>query len=97
MCKIDVEGFEDEVINGLSKSVEIISFEFTPTPGLIKKSIKSVEHLSGIGDVKFNYSFGETMNFALDEWVSSSEICEILLSIPYKTAFSGDVYAKFIN
>jgi FkbM family methyltransferase len=97
ICKIDVEGFENEVIDGLSRSIKIISFEFTPTPGLIKKAIKSVEHLSEIGDVKFNYSFGETMDFALDEWVSSDEIHEILLSIPYKTSFSGDIYAKFIN
>lgn len=97
MCKIDVEGFEGEVIKGLSKSIKMISFEFTPTPGLIKKSIKSVEYLSGIGDVKFNYSFGETMSFALDEWVTSNEIREIILSIPSKTSFSGDIYAKFTN
>jgi len=97
MCKIDVEGFEDEVINGLSRSIEMLSFEFTPTPALIEKAIRSIEHLSSIGDVKFNYSFGEKMAFALDEWVSSSEICEILLSVPYKTSFSGDIYAKFIN
>ncbi len=97
MCKIDVEGFEDEVISGLSKSIKIISFEFTPTTGLIKKTLKSIEHLSGIGNVKFNYSFGETMTFALDEWVTGSEIREIILSIPSKTSFSGDIYARFVN
>jgi len=33
----------------------------------------------------------------MDEWVSGSKINEILLSIPSKTAFSGDIYARFIN
>jgi FkbM family methyltransferase len=97
MCKIDVEGFEHEVIKGLSQSIKMISFEFTPTQNLIGQAIKSIEHLCSIGDVQFNYSFGETMTFAMDEWVSGSEIREILLSIPYKTAFSGDIYARFIG
>jgi FkbM family methyltransferase len=97
MCKIDVEGFEHKVIKGLSQSIKMISFEFTPTQNFVSQAIKSVEHLSSIGDVQFNYSFGETMTFAMDEWVSGSKINEILLSIPSKTAFSGDIYARFID
>jgi len=97
ICKIDVEGFEYEVIKGLSRPIKMISFEFTPTPRLINLAIKSIEHLSTIGDVQFNYSFGETMVFALTKWVSASEMHDILLSIPYKTAFSGDIYARFVS
>ncbi len=97
VCKIDVEGFEYQVIKGLSQSIKIISFEFTPTPGLIEKAMQSIEHLCAIGEVNFNYSFGETMTFALDKWVDASEIREILMAIPYKTSFSGDVYVRFIN
>jgi len=97
LCKIDVEGFEYEVIKGLSWPIKMISFEFTPTPRLINLAIESIEHLSTIGDVQFNYSFGETMVFALSEWVNAEKICDILLSIPYKTAFSGDIYARFIG
>jgi len=96
VCKIDVEGFENQVIKGLSQPAEMISFEFTPTPKLIKRSIESIKHLSTIGNVQFNYSFGESMILALPEWVDDGKICNILLSIPYKTAFSGDIYARFI-
>lgn len=96
VCKIDVEGFEHEVIKGLSREIRMISFEFTPTPLLINKAIKSIEHLSGIGEVEFNYSFGESMIFARDKWVSAEEIKDILLSIPSRTAFSGDIYARFV-
>jgi len=96
VCKIDVEGFEYQVIKGLSQPVKVISFEFTPTPKLINLAVKSIKHLATIGNVQFNYSFGESMVFALPEWVNDSKICNVLLSIPYKTAFSGDIYARFI-
>ena len=96
VCKIDVEGFEYQVIKGLSQPVEMISFEFTPASRFINLAIKSIKHLSSIGNVQFNYSFGESMTFALSEWVDKEKICNILLSIPYKTAFSGDIYARFI-
>jgi FkbM family methyltransferase len=96
VCKIDVEGFEHQVIKGLSQPVKVISFEFTPTPKLINLAIESIKHLAAIGSVQFNYSFGESMVLALPEWVDDSKICNVLLSIPYKTAFSGDIYARFI-
>ena len=96
VCKIDVEGFEYQVIKGLSQPVKMISFEFTPTSKFINLAIKSIKHLSSIGNVKFNYSFGESMTFALSNWVDKEKICNILLSIPYKTAFSGDIYVRFI-
>ena len=65
VCKIDVEGFEHQVIKGLSQPLKMISFEFSPTPKLINRSIESIKHLSTIGNVQFNYSFGESMNLAL--------------------------------
>ena len=96
LCKIDVEGFEYQVIKGLSQPIEMISFEFTPTPEFISLAIKSIKHLSTIGNVKFNYSFGESMTLALPKWVDARKICNILLYVPRKTAFSGDIYARFI-
>ena len=96
-CKIDVEGFEYQVIKGLSQPIEMISFEFTPTPEFISLAIKSIKYLSTIGNVKFNYSYGESMTLALSKWVDTRKICNILLSIPRKTAFSGDIYARFTN
>jgi len=95
LCKIDVEGFEYQVIKGLSQPVKMISFEFTPTPEFISLAIKSIRHLSTIGNVKFNYSYGESMTLALSKWVNTGKICNILSSIPRKTAFSGDIYARF--
>ncbi len=96
-CKIDVEGFEYQVIKGLSQAVKMISFEFTPTSKFINLAIKSIKHLSTIGPVQFNYSFGESMVFALPKWTDAKKICDVLLAIPRKTAFSGDIYARFTS
>jgi FkbM family methyltransferase len=91
-CKIDVEGFEYQVIKGLSQPVGVISFEFTPE--YLEPVLDSIRYLSDLGEAKFNYSPGETMKLAIDEWVNADEIADILKTLPDKTVF-GDVYASF--
>jgi FkbM family methyltransferase len=95
-CKIDVEGYEYKVLKGLSKSVGTISFEFTPTKEFIDSAMDIVKHLATIGEVKFNYSLGESMTLALENWVTPEAISKILPTLPQKTSFCGDIYAKFI-
>jgi len=95
-CKIDVEGYEYKVLKGLSKPVGTISFEFTPTKEFIDLAMDIVEHLATIGEVKFNYSLGESMTLALENWVGPEAISKILPTLPQKTSFCGDIYAKFI-
>lgn len=91
-CKIDVEGFEFQVLKGLSQPIKIISFEFTPE--FIDSTLNSIKHLSTIETVQFNYSIGESMRLTLSKWVGPEEICEMLESIQDKTFF-GDIYARF--
>jgi hypothetical protein len=94
-CKIDVEGYEQKVLNGLSQPIKIISFEFTPTREFIKLTINTVEHLASIGRVEFNYTVGESTIFNLKNWVMPEEMSNILLSLPQKTSVCGDIYARF--
>ena len=91
--KIDVEGFELNVVKGLSKPAGVVSFEFTPE--FLSAAIEALHHLSTLGTVQFNYSVGETMKMVLYDWTSADEICAILTSIPDKMVF-GDVYARFL-
>ncbi|MFA6471622.1 MAG: FkbM family methyltransferase [Candidatus Latescibacterota bacterium] len=91
-CKIDVEGFEYQVIRGLSQPVGALSFEFTPE--YIEPVLNSIRYLSGLGEAQFNYSPGETMQLALAEWVTSDEIIHILKTLPDASIF-GDVYVRF--
>jgi len=96
-CKIDVEGYEYKVLKGLLEPIRVISFEFTPTQEFILSAINTIEHIASIGEVKFNYSFGESISLVLNEWVGPDEISNIFLNLPKKTPISGDIYARFIS
>ncbi|MDD5722182.1 MAG: FkbM family methyltransferase [Syntrophales bacterium] len=89
--KIDVEGYEYKVLQGLSRPVPHISFEFVQE--IIEPSILSIQYLSSLGMKNFNYSIEESMKFALDEWIGEKEICEVLTSLPGNMIF-GDVYSR---
>src|SRR6267143_2638627 len=90
-CKIDVEGFELQVIRGMATPIPRLSFEFTPE--IINPTIEAIHHLAKAGDHKFNYSFGESMEFASKTWLSQGDIRLALENLPDKKVF-GDVYAK---
>ena len=89
--KIDVEGFEYEVLKGLSKKVGIISFEFTSE--FFKDSEKCINYLISLGYEKFNFSLGEKKKFDL-EWSSSEIIINKLKNyINSDSLLWGDIYA----
>jgi FkbM family methyltransferase len=91
-CKVDVEGFEDQVFQGLSRPLRAVSFEFTPE--YLQAALRSTARLAGLGSVRFNYSLGESMRLELAEWVAEKEIVRCLETLPDRTVF-GDVYARF--
>jgi FkbM family methyltransferase len=94
--KIDVEGYEYEVLKGLSQSITTISFEYT-IPERKKSIIDCIDRIikiSNQNEVFFNYSIGESMEWTLDKWVSATEMKkEINLEKFIKSGF-GDIYAK---
>ncbi len=92
--KVDVEGFEYEVIKGLSRPVRTVSLEFTPE--LIESTFKCIEHLQLLGNIRLNYSTRETMRLALDKWVSVEEMVEMLLGYRDDNKLFGDVYVQFL-
>ena len=90
-CKIDVEGFETEVLKGLSQPIAMLSFEYIPaTVGL---SIDCVARLSRIGNYQFNWLPGENHTFRSSSWLNATEMVEKLRST-LKEGRSGDVYAR---
>lgn len=90
--KIDVEGYEYEVLRGLSRSVKALSFEFTPER--IETSFKCIKYLQTLGEIYLNFSVGESMEFALEEWVTPSEMVNFLSNLKSDRLF-GDVYVRF--
>ncbi len=93
-CKIDVEGFELDVLQGLSRPMPSFSFEFLSLyPERIQACIDLVERL---GKYEFNWSEQETMHWQEPEWISGREIRK-RLSTFRKPILSGDVYARLVS
>ena len=89
--KIDVEGYELEVLRGLSYKVGIISIEFTTE--YIKNALKCISYLDELGYTKYNISLAENSSFLLDKFVKKNEFTEILIKISKEHPLLwGDIY-----
>jgi FkbM family methyltransferase len=91
--KIDVEGFEYEVVKGLSSSVKALSLEFTPE--FLDSTYNCLGYLGRLGKITLNYSLGESMQLALDKWVRADEMIGILSRFKADYRIFGDVYVRF--
>ena len=88
--KIDVEGFEPEVLAGLSWPSPGLSFEFTTImPEAAKRCVARCVEL-GYG--RFNAMLGESLAFVHPRAQSATEVVRWLDELPLE-ANSGDVYA----
>lgn len=93
-CKIDVEGFELEVLRGLRQPLPMLSLEYTKWR--TEPTLDCIAHLQTLGDYRFNVSELETMRFGLEEWVSAGAVCGLLSEIHGEQEFGyGDVYARW--
>lgn len=92
--KIDVEGSEDVVLNGLTQPLRCLSFEFTTIARDV--AMRSLARLSELGDYEFNVALGESYEFTFRDWLSIEAIAEHLTNLPH-SANSGDVYARLVT
>ena len=76
--KIDVEGYEVNVLRGLRRPVPYLSFEVN-LPEFRTEGLECVTMLAGLGgEGKFNYSADCRAGLALGDWVSSEKFLPIL-------------------
>ena len=94
-CKIDVEGYEYEVLQGLTKPIRLLSFEYT-IPEFTDRAIMCINYLSDLGEIKCNYSSGESLKLGLDDWRKPDEFIPLFKELPVKNIIDGDIYVKFI-
>ena len=91
-CKIDVEGFEESVLRGLSSPIPYLSFEFTKEFLLNCKAC--IDYLLTIGPARFNCSFGDNMNLIFEEWTDPESVYRKLHACD-DTLLWGDIYVRF--
>jgi len=88
--KIDVEGYEDKVLEGLSKPVKALSFEFTLP--YLEPALRGLGLAEALGLSWFNYIEQEVMRLKETNWISRRVITGILQRLPVST-FYGDIFA----
>ncbi len=88
--KIDVEGFEGDVLAGLSKQLPALSFEFTT----IQRDVAHVciDLLARLGPYRFDVALGESQRLEQGHWVDAGAMHAFVDALPH-SANSGDVYA----
>jgi len=92
-CKIDVEGFELEVLRGLSQPIKWISFEYIPTTR--DQALACLERLAELGEYSFNWTVAERSRFESADWLSLSHMADVIHQLP-EHARSGDIYARLV-
>jgi len=94
-CKIDVEGYEYDVLKGLSKPLKALSLEYI-VPENTQVLVDCLEHLTSLGNIECNFSYGETMKFNLEQWKPGQEMIDFVQTKEFIDTSYGDVYIRFI-
>jgi len=90
-CKIDVEGFEVDVLTGLTRPLRGLSFEYLPPAH--DAALASLELVERLGRYRYNYVPIETMRYASQRWLDAAELVTLLDGFR-PLGRSGDVYAR---
>jgi len=88
--KIDVEGFEADVLAGLSRPLPALSFEFTTIQRDV--AFRALDKLASLGSYGFDVALGESQALAFASPLSRDQMCAHITALPHE-ANSGDIYA----
>jgi FkbM family methyltransferase len=90
-CKIDVEGYEAEVLRGLSQPIPALSFEYVPAAGEVARRAAGL--LAALGPYRFNPTIGERRRLLWPEWRRLGAL-DAWLAARRPDEPSGDIYAR---
>jgi len=88
-CKIDVEGFELAVLQGLSRPLAALSFEYIPAS--ISSALACIDRLQELGNYEYNLAPGESHRMKFERWLTAEEMKR---NLEATREGSGDVYAR---
>jgi FkbM family methyltransferase len=91
--KIDVEGYEDAVLAGLSRPLPALSFEFTTIAREV--AMRCLDRLTTLARYGFDVALAEGEPLVFGRWVGAAEVAAYLRALPH-SANSGDVYGRLL-
>jgi FkbM family methyltransferase len=92
--KIDVEGYELEVLKGLTQPVDMLSFEYT-VPEQPERALMCLAQIEKHNpQIECNYSVGEDLVWAMPGWITSGQMKELILSKSFQNTSFGDIYVR---
>ena len=80
-CKLDVEGYELNVLHGLSQAIPLISLEYHLRERELKTCLKCLEYLAMLCGLHINLTPAETPVFTLNNWLTLGEFRRIFPSM----------------
>jgi FkbM family methyltransferase len=89
--KVDVEGFEESVLAGLTQKAGTLSFEFAWE--FIDKTARCLNLVGRIGYGEFNIALGEDPEFIGPGWMTAAEVLAFIRDSADQLLW-GDVYAR---
>ncbi|MFA6296273.1 MAG: FkbM family methyltransferase [Patescibacteria group bacterium] len=89
--KIDVEGFEYNVLQGLTQPIKALSFEFFPD--FFDPTKKCIQHLEKLNNYRFNYSLRDFYQLELPKYVTGTELIKIISNFSEKNIY-GEIYCR---
>ena len=75
-CKIDVEGWEFEVLKGLTRTIPLISFEYHLQEREIETTHTCIKYLAEMGKILINITPAETLSFTFEEWLTPQDFLQ---------------------
>lgn len=88
-CKIDVEGYELDVLQGVSQPLPALSFEYVAAA--LPMALACLECLEALGEYRFNWCVGESHRWETAVWLTAAEMKNQLAHVKIG---SGDIYAR---
>jgi len=93
--KIDVEGFEEKVLDGLSIQPPLVSFEFNTA--FLEATFRCLDYELFSAESLYNLAFGDPSEFALPQWVGREDLKRQLKEIDKAAAGAerqGDIFVR---
>lgn len=90
-CKIDVEGFEESVLSGLTTPIPLVSFEFHQSK--VKAAVNCLLRLKRLGARTANVTPMDSIEFAFPEFIGIEQMIQFIKE-DWEDGSRGDIYVK---